>query len=135
MVWKETCVMDERMCFVAACLEGSESISELCRHFGISRKTGHKWLARYRSQGVAGLVDRSRAPHSNSRAVDLETIDKVIALRTEFPTWGPRKVHAHLLQKHPERAWPAASTIGNIFDRAGLARRRKRTPPLLWENF
>ena len=132
MAWKETCVMDERLCFVAACLDGSESVSELCSHFDISRKTGYKWLARYRLEGVVGLEDRPRSPHSNSRAVDLETVDEVIAVRHEFPTWGPRKVRAHLLDKHPERAWPAASTIGNIFDRAGLTKarkRRKRTPP------
>ena len=132
MAWKETCVMDEKMCFVAACLAGSESISELCRHFGISRKTGHKWLARYHSGGIIGLEDRSQAPHSNSRAVDPETIDEVIAVRNAFPTWGPRKVLAHLLDKYPERAWPAASTIGNLFDRAGLTKprkKRRRTPP------
>jgi len=65
MSWKETCVMDERMCFVAACLEGHESLSELCRHFGISRKTGHKWLGRYDSEGISGLEDRARTPHGN----------------------------------------------------------------------
>jgi len=132
MVWKETCVMDERMCFVSACLEGAESISELCRHFGISRKTGHKWLARYHAQGAGGLEDRSRSPHGNCRAIDEATVEAVIAVRHTFPTWGPRKVHAYLADRHPERGWPAASTIGNIFDRAGLTRPRKmrrRTPP------
>lgn len=132
MAWKETCVMDQRMCFVSAWLEGSESVSQLCRQFGISRKTGNKWLDRYRAEGLAGLEDRSRAPHSNSRSVDDETVERVIAVRHRFPTWGPRKVRAYLVDRHPERGWPAASTIGNIFDRAGLTRprkRRKRTPP------
>ena len=57
MAWKETCVMDQRMSFIAACLDGEESIAALCRHFGISRKTGHKWLARYRCEGAGGLVE------------------------------------------------------------------------------
>jgi len=52
MSWNETCIMEERMRFVVACLEGSESVSELCRCFGISRKTGHKWLKRFRAEGV-----------------------------------------------------------------------------------
>ncbi|WP_449221635.1 helix-turn-helix domain-containing protein [Tistrella mobilis] len=72
MAWQETCVMDERLCFVSACLEGGDSISELCRVFGIGRKTGHKWLGRYRRDGVCGLEDRSRAPHGNPRAVGAE---------------------------------------------------------------
>jgi transposase len=61
--------MDQRMCFVATCLEGHESVSELCRHFGISRKTGHKWLGRYGPEGVSGpgvvwkLADRQAVPH------------------------------------------------------------------------
>ncbi len=132
MVWKEICMMDDRMRFVAACLEGCESISELCRQFGISRKTGYKWLGRYRSEGVRGLEGRSRAPHSNPRAVDLETVCEVIKIRDRYPTWGPRKVRAHLRDEDPERDWPAASTIGTIFDGAGLTRRRRRrrrTPP------
>lgn len=132
MAWKETCVMDQRMCFVSAWLDGSESVAELCRQFGVSRKTGNKWLGRYRAEGAAGLQDRSRAPHSNSRSADDETVERVIAVRHRFPTWGPRKVFAYLSDRHPEHAWPSASTIGNIFDRAGLTRprkRRKRTPP------
>ncbi len=132
MAWKETCVMDERMCFVVAWHDGSESVAELCRHFGVSRKTGHKWLGRYRREGVGGLEDRSRAPRSNPRTVDDATAGAVLAVRHRFPTWGPRKVRAYLVDRHPERDWPAASTIGNLFDRAGLTRprkRRKRTPP------
>lgn len=132
MNWKETCVMDERMCFVSAWLEGAESVSELCRHFGISRKTGHKWLGRYKREGASGLEDRSRAPHSNPRAIDEDTIAAVVAVRHLYPTWGPRKVHAYLADRYPEESWPAASTIGNLFDRAGLTRPRKlrrRVPP------
>ena len=62
MPWTETCAMNERMCFVAAYLDGAESISALCREFGISRKTVHKWLARYGESGFVGLEARSRAP-------------------------------------------------------------------------
>lgn len=132
MSWNETCVMDQRMSFVSACLESNESISELCRHFGISRTAGHKWLNRYKREGASGLLDRSRAPHSNPHAIDEDTIAAVVAVRHLYPTWGPRKVRAYLMDRHPEESWPAASTIGNLFDRAGLTRPRKlrrRTPP------
>ena len=132
MPWRETCIMDERTCFVASCLAGEESVSELCRHFGISRKTGHKWLARYRADGSAGLVDRSRAPLTNPRNLATEVIAAVVAVRHRFPRWGPRKVKAWLEDHEPEAAWPAASTIGAAFDRAGLTRprtRRRRVAP------
>ncbi len=132
MVWKETCVMDERMRFVIAKAEGEESMSALCRHFGISRKTGHKWWNRYTAMGPCGLADRSRAPQSNPRRVDAGLIEPVVKVRQRHPTWGPRKVKAWLEDHHDETAWPCASTIGAIFDAHGLTRprkRRKRTPP------
>ena len=58
MPWKETCPMDERLQFVSACVAGEETMACLCRQFGISRKTGYKWLRRYESDGAAGLADR-----------------------------------------------------------------------------
>lgn len=131
MPWKETCAMNERMCFISALLEGSETMSELCRHFGISRKTGYKWRGRYLSDGALGLGDRSRAPHSNPRAISGEPLEAILAVRQRHPSWGPRKVKAWLEAQVPERCWPAASTIGDLFDTAGLTRprkRRRRTP-------
>jgi len=125
MPWTETCAMDQRMSFIAACLEGDESVAVLCRHFGISRKTGHKWLVRYHSDGACGLQERSRAPLSNARAVSAEVIEAVVAVRQRHPSWGPRKVKAWLEDRHCDRPWPAASTIGMVFDRAGLTRPRR----------
>ena len=61
MSWRENCKMDERVRFVAAVGVGEWSMTALCEEFGISRKTGYKWLERYRERGVAGLEERSRA--------------------------------------------------------------------------
>ena len=70
MPWKETCRMEEKLVFVADCLRGeSLPMTALCEDYGISRKTGYKWLGRYREQGPEGLVERSRAPHRH-RSVD-----------------------------------------------------------------
>ena len=132
MPWRETCTMDERMGFVAAYLAGEESVAALCRHFGISRKTGHKWLARYRAAGGAGLVDQARAPRSNPRTIPEDVVAAVLSVRQRHPSWGPRKVKAWLEDRHPLQSWPAASTIGAVFDRAGLTqprRRRRRVAP------
>ncbi|WP_154674610.1 helix-turn-helix domain-containing protein, partial [Mesorhizobium erdmanii] len=62
MVWRETGIMDERLRFVVDCLSGEETMTQLCAAYGISRKSGYKWLGRYREFGPEGLHDRPRAP-------------------------------------------------------------------------
>lgn len=124
MPWKETCVMNEKMCFVAALLEDCETMSELCRQFGISRKTGYKLKRRYLAQGALGLEERSRAPHSHPGAIGKDIIKDLVAVRHRHPTWGPRKVKAWLERHNGHVCWPAASTIGTVFDAAGLTRPR-----------
>src|SRR5262249_8040991 len=127
MPWKESCPMTERVKFIAACAEESEvSFAELCRGFGISRETGYKWLARFDAEGPSGLEDRkpvARAcPHRTPEAV----ADAIVALRKRPPHRGPKKLREMLLTEHPEVAWPAASTIGEVLERQGLIRPRHR---------
>ncbi len=120
MPWRETCAMEERMKFVCDCLVGEIPMAEICRRHGISRRTGYKWLSRYRSDGLLGLQDRSRAPDFHPHAVGEEIAAAVLSVRRRYKTWGPRKVRAWLEQHHPGMRWPAASTIGGLFDREGL---------------
>jgi len=132
MPWNETCVMDERMLFIAGCLRGELPMSALCEQFGISRKTGYKWLERYRADPQSGLVDRCRAPRHCPWAIGKGTAEVILALRRRRPYWGPRKLRAALERDHPDLAWPAASTIGDLLRRAGLSelrRRRRAVPP------
>ena len=98
MAWRETCVMDERMCFVATCLDGRENISEVCRHFGISRKTGHKYLERYEREGPPGLSERSRRPKSCPFTTNAVVEQLILKERRKHPTWGPKKIHDLLLK-------------------------------------
>lgn len=131
MPWMETCSVDERMRFVVAAESGEESFSRVCRRFGISRKTGYKWLERHEQRGVDGLKDRSRRPRHSPHAIAEDIADRCLAVRRRHPSWGPRKVRARLMLDDPATAWPAASTIGGLFDRAGLTvhrRRRHRAP-------
>ena len=62
MPWRETCRMDEKLGFVLAWHRGEGPMTALCAAYGISRKTGYKWLGRYREEGLSGLAERSRAP-------------------------------------------------------------------------
>jgi putative transposase len=124
--------VDERMRFVMAIEAQEEPMAAVCRRFGVSRKTGYKWRERYREAGVEGLVGRSRAPLHHPQAIAGEIAELCLDVRRAYPTWGPVKVRAWLERRAPEMPWPAVSTIGALFDRAGLTvkrRVRRRCPP------
>jgi putative transposase len=132
MGWTETCAVDERMRFVIAAVKHEESFAALCRGFGVSRRVGYKWLARYREAGVEGLLDHSRAPLHHPHAIADDVAEGCLVARRAHPTWGPLKVRAWLQRQAPATEWPAASTIGSLFDREGLTVKRKlrrRSPP------
>ena len=130
--WTDTNPRMEQERFIRAHLEGRESFSSLCAGFGISRKTGYKRVARYEERGLEGLGDLSRAPHGHPNRVAGEVEEQVVSARQAHPTWGPKKLVAWLREREPGIKWPAASTAGNILERHGLTRprrRARRTPP------
>lgn len=132
MPWMERRVVEERMKFVLAREACEESMSQLCRRFGISRKTGYKWVDLYVSGGVSGLSDRSRRPQRCPHGLSDAVGERCVAVRRLHSSWGPRKVRAWLMLNESGETWPAASTIGALFDREGLTvkrRVRRRTPP------
>jgi len=126
MGWMETCAVDERMRFVLAVEKQEQPFAAVCRQFGVSRKTGYKWLGRYEETGIEGLLDHSRAPLNHPQEILDVIAGQCLAIRREHPTWGPRKVRAFLRRRGPGTDWPAASTIGSLFDREGLTVKRKR---------
>lgn len=124
--------MEERFRFVQEYRKDEESLAELCRRYGVSRKTGYKWLERYQAEGLEGLRDQPRAAAHHPNEVLTEVAEAVLRLRREHPHWGPLKLRARLERAEPEILWPAPSTIGEILKRAGLTiprkHRRKATP-------
>lgn len=131
MPWRETCPMEQRQKFIEDWLEDDWSMSELCETYGISRKTGYKWLERFRSGGLAELADQSRAHRSHPLMTAKTTEARIVELRHRHPFWGPRKLKKRLERVQPELSWPASSTMGCILKRHGLVtprRRRYRTP-------
>jgi putative transposase len=101
-----------------------ETVAELCREYGISRKTGEKFKKRFKDQGVAGLQDQSRAPHVIPHKTPPELVEVIVAERKRHPTWGPRKIK-EVLERKLERTFPAPSTIGDILGEHGLIPHRK----------
>ncbi len=126
MPWEESRVLDQRVKFIAELLKSEESMTALCRAFGISRKTGYKWRDRYRHGGPVALIDMSRRPKVSPRATPKDLIDRILALRAKHPTWGARKLKVRLLQSEPQFNWPAASTIHAILRKAGVTRKPRR---------
>lgn len=122
MPWKECSVMDERLRFVARLLDG-DSMTEVCRAFGISRKTGYKIFTRYRDHGVAALTDRSRRPvrYANQLPAQIESL--IVTLKQEKPHWGARKIRELLVRRlDGDFRIPAKSTIHAVLHRHGLVK-------------
>jgi len=123
--------MDERLRFVRDVLSDRFSMSELCARYGVSRRVGYKWLARYDTEGRPGLHDRSRAPHHCPHQTPSGVVALLVAERTAHPYWGARKLLTVLAERHPRiRRWPAPSTVADLLARRGLVqhRRRRRAP-------
>jgi transposase InsO family protein len=129
--WKESCLMEERMKFVARLLNG-ERMSDLCREFRISRKTGYKFAERFERYSVVGLMDQRRVPAHIPHRTPPEVTELLLELRKQHSTWGPKKLRAQLLRQHPGIQVPAPSTIGDLLKRHGLiAAERRRYRPLV----
>lgn len=105
-------------------LRKGERITDLCREYGISRKTGHKLKKRHEELGAVGLVDQSRAPRHVPHRTTPELVELVLAERKRHPTWGPKKLKA-ALEERVGRALPSSSTIGELLSRAGVTERRR----------
>jgi transposase InsO family protein len=126
MPWKECSVVDERLRFVARVLDG-EAMSDVCRSFGISRKTGYKIFNRYKEHGLEALSDRSRRPvrYANQLPQQIESL--IVSLKQDKPHWGARKIRELLVRRlNGDVRVPAKSTIHAVLHRHGLVKRMGR---------
>jgi len=119
MPWKVKTMMESRRELVELALGAGSNMSELCRRFGVSRKTAYKWMRRYEESGVSGLGDHSRRPKTSPQRTSVAVEKRVVQLRTEHPAWGGRKLHRLLLARGVEDV-PVPSTITEILRRHGL---------------
>jgi transposase InsO family protein len=126
MPWKECDPMSERMKFVARALDG-ERMTDLCLEFGISRKSGYKFVERYRAEGVSAFIDQSRRPHRCPHRTPGAIVNLITEVREKHPSWGAPKIRDYLSKKHPSAKVPASSTIHVILERHQLIKRRGRS--------
>lgn len=124
MPWSETTPVMERVKLIAEFSGGFFSVTELCQRYGVSRKTGYKWVERFEREGPEGLKDRSRVPKSSPSRTEAAIVEELLAMRRRHPTWGPKKLVAWLWDHRPDQSWPAPSTAGEVLKRHGLVRAR-----------
>lgn len=126
MPWKEVTPMDEKILFLADYLRKSYSFSQLCRDYGISRKTGYKWVGRYAEQGADGLEERSRKPHRSGQETPYAIQQAVLKLRDQRDPPGPKKIQALLARQFDPALIPSKTTLYNILKRAGKIEPQRR---------
>jgi putative transposase len=126
MPWMETSPVEQRERFIRDHRLELYAMAELCGRYGISRKTGYKWLARFDEGGRLGLHDRSRAPRHCPHRIARAVAAVICAARRQHPTWGPAKLLTWLQPRHPGIEWPAVSTAGDLLARRGLVKKRRR---------
>lgn len=122
MPWSQTSPMDQRTQFIADFLRGSLSITDLCALYGVSRKTGYKWIDRYLRQGPAGLEERTRRPELSPNATAPEIVEALLEVRRRHPSWGGKKLLTKVHQRHPRWDLPHRSTVCDILKRSGLVK-------------
>ena len=124
MPWSETTPVRERAKLIAEFSGGFFSMTELGQLYGVSRKTGYKWVERFEREGPEGLKDRSRAPKSSPTRTRAEIVEELLTMRRRHPTWGPKKLIAWLWDHRSDQSWPTPSTAGEILKRHGLVKVR-----------
>ena len=134
MPWKEATPMSERKAFVGEALKAETSLSALCRELGISRKTGYKWLKRYREEGLNGLEDQSRRPRDSPSQTPPKGEQVIVEARQAHPAWGSRKLK-RWLENRGYRSIPAPSTVTDILARHGLLAADESHKHTSWQRF
>ena len=115
MAWRLKKVEEQRKDLVEAYWKGTASMSELCKQFGVSRKTAYKWCDRYSRFGEKGLKDRSKAPENPYTVYSEDTINKAIDLKLKKRTWGPKKIIKVLSREYPQKKLPSPTRLYEIF--------------------
>ena len=133
MSWQPTDTMSLKKEFIHFAQQRGANVSALCAGFGISRKTGYKWLRRFREAGAAGLEERPRRPRRSPGQTDEETAARITALRREHPAWGARKLRGVLIREGAPM--PSVGTVHAVLRRGGLITAEASSKARAWQRF
>ena len=122
----ELSVVEQRYHAVMEVPSAGAPVVEVAARYGVSRKTVHAWVRRYRDDGLAGLVDQSRRPDTSPRQTSVEVERLICEMRREHPRWGAHRI-AHELTLVPGiGAVPSRATVHRVLLRHGLVQPRPR---------
>lgn len=124
MTWRNVSVEEERYMFIQEALDPSTlmTFEQICEKFNITTKTGYKWFHRFLEEGKEGLKDRSKIRLTYPDKITSDVEKAIIAIRKEYPTWGPKKIHALMVYNKLEV--PSTGSIGNILKKNNLSKPR-----------
>jgi transposase len=131
----ELSVVEQHYHAVMEVVCGGVPVVEVAERYGVSRKTVHAWLGRYRQEGLPGLTDRSHRPHHHPGQLAADIEARVCELRRTHPRWGPRRL-VYELRRRGVDPLPSRSTVYRVLVRHGLvsaiARKRRREDYRRW---
>ena len=130
MAWELEKVEDQRFNLIQS-YESGIPMTDLCKIYGISRKTAYKWVNRYKEIGSEGLKDMSKAPLNPHQKYDDDVINMAIEMKLKYRKWGPKKILAKLKRELPDYQWPCPTRLYEIFKSLHLVmpkRLRNRLP-------
>lgn len=130
MPWSQTSPMDQRTQFISDYLRDVLSVTELCALYGVSRKTGYKWIDRYIRLGPTGLEEGSRRPRHSPNETAPEIVEAILEARHRHPTWGAKKLLKLVHNRHPRWLLPGRSTVCDILSRNGMVPKKPRRRPI-----
>ena len=126
MPWKDVNAMDQRIQFITDWLRRTHTVSDLCALYGISRKSGYKWIDRYLREGPDWVLDRSHAARVIANKTPLEVEQALMQMRAVHPTWGARKLLHQVGLQQPALMLPHESTVCDMLKRNGLIMAKPR---------
>src|SRR6185295_11761088 len=128
MPWKISDEAEQRWRFLQDWLRGKTAVAELCRRYGISRKTAYKWIARFKVEGKRGLSNQRRAAARVHNRPGASWLARIRRWRTRHPRWGARKLHWALRRRFRADDVPSPAAIGRWLNAWHLSRKPKRRP-------
>jgi transposase len=126
MPWKELNIMDQKLEFVTKSFSQGVNFTQICKEYGISTKTGYKWKDRFLAEGIEGLHEQSRRPHSNPEQLFEEVVCELVRIKQTKKNWGPKKIRMVYARNHPKESIPSRSTVERVLKKAGFVQPRKK---------
>lgn len=125
MAWENFKLDQQRLNLVQAYIAGDSTMTHICKLYGISRKTGYKWVQRYLEEGNNGLKDLSKARHSVQNIYSQNHIERVIDYKLKHLRWGPKKILIKIKELYPDENWPSPTRLYEIFKKYNLVTSRR----------